>query len=71
MPRFSKLFNESSTIETVFHHISDTEKRVEDTMYSGVLLAKFDSFDIQYKLSIKTKTKEKTEKYKKIYIYQR
>ena len=63
MLRFSKLFNESSTIETVFHHISDTEKRVEDTMHSGVLLAKFDSFDTQYKLSIKTK--EKTEKYNK------
>ena len=32
------------TRDTVFHHISNTEKRVENTMHSGVFLANFEVF---------------------------
>ena len=37
------------TRDTVFHHISNTEKRVENTMRSGVFLMNFKVFDIVMK----------------------
>ena len=33
------------TLDTVFHHISNTEKRVENTTRSGVFLTIFEVFD--------------------------
>ena len=35
--------------ETVFHHIPNTEKRVENTTLSGVFLTNFEVFDIVMK----------------------
>ena len=35
--------------DTVFHHISNTEKRVENTTRSGVFLTNFEVFDIVMK----------------------
>ena len=37
------------TRDTVFHHISNTEKRVENTTRSGVFLTNFEVFDIVMK----------------------
>ena len=37
------------TRDTVFHHISNTEKRVENTSCSGVFLTNFEVFDIVMK----------------------
>ena len=37
------------TRDTVFHHISSTEKRVENTTRSGVFLTNFEVFDIGMK----------------------
>ena len=37
------------TRNTVFHRISNTEKRVENTTHSGVLLMNFKVFDIVMK----------------------
>ena len=37
------------TQDTVFHHISNTEKRVENTTRSGVFLTNFEVFDIGMK----------------------
>ena len=37
------------TRDTVFQHISNTEKRVENTMRSGVFLTNFEVFDIVMK----------------------
>ena len=34
---------------SVFHHISNTEKRVENTTHSGVFLTNFEVFDIAMK----------------------
>ena len=39
--------------DTVFHHISNTEKRVENTTHSGVFLTNFKVFDIVMKHSEK------------------
>ena len=33
----------------MFHHISNTKKRVENTMRSGVFLTNFEEFDIVMK----------------------
>ena len=35
------------TRDTVFHHISNTEKRVENTTRSGVFLTNFEVFDMK------------------------
>ena len=37
------------TRDTVFHHISNTEKRVENVTRSGVFLTNFEAFDIAMK----------------------
>ena len=37
------------TQDTVFHHISNTEKRVENMRCSGVFLMNFEAFDIVMK----------------------
>ena len=37
------------TRDTVFHHKSNTEKRVENTTHSGVFLTNFEVFDIVMK----------------------
>ena len=37
------------TRDTVFHHISNTEKRVENTMRSRVFLTNFEVFDVVMK----------------------
>ena len=37
------------TRDTVFHHISNTEKRVENTTRSGDFLTNFEVFDIVMK----------------------
>ena len=37
------------TRDTVFHHISNTEKRVENTTRSGVFLSNFEVFDFVMK----------------------
>ena len=39
------------TRDTVFHHISNTEKKVENTTRSGVFLTNFEVFDIAMKHS--------------------
>ena len=38
-----------SNRDIVFHHISNTEKRVENMMRSGVFLTNFEVFDIVMK----------------------
>ena len=40
------------TRDTVFHHISNTEKRVENTTRSGVFLTNFEVFDIVFSNSL-------------------
>ena len=39
----------NQTGDTVFHHISNTEKRVKNTTRSGVFLMNFEVFDIVMK----------------------